>query len=212
VSRRTAEDLAAAVRAEGIGEPRLLKAIREVPRADFVPPALADRAYIDEPLPIGHGQVTTQPSLVARMVEPLALEGDEHVLEIGTGYGWQTALLAKLAAFVWSIERWPDLAAEARTGLMRFGARNVEVVVGDGSEGLPERAPFGAIVVSAAFPSVPPTLASQLGDGGRLVQPLGHGGAEEVVLFQKAGGRLKRRRLVTLARFVRLYGRHGFDR
>jgi protein-L-isoaspartate(D-aspartate) O-methyltransferase len=210
VSRQTAEDLAATVGAEGIAEPRLLAAIRDVPRAEFVPRALAERAYVDEPLPIGHSQVTTQPSLVARMVEALALEGHERVLEIGTGYGWQTALLARLADFVWSVERWPDLAGEARTGLARFGAGNVEVVVGDGSEGIPEHAPYDAIIVSAAFPSVPATLASQLGDGGRLVQPLGHGGAEEVVLFEKTGGRLRRRRMLALARFVRLYGRHGF--
>jgi protein-L-isoaspartate(D-aspartate) O-methyltransferase len=212
VAPQTSEDLAATVRAEGIREPRLLAAIREVPRSAFVPSMLVDRAYVDEPLPIGHGQVTTQPSLVARMVEALALDGPERVLEIGTGYGWQTALLARLADFVWSVERWPDLAAEARKRLARFGAANVEVFVGDGSEGLPDYAPYDAILVAAAFPSVPATLDSQLGDGGRLVQPLGHGGAEEVVLFEKMGGRLKRRRLLTLARFVRLCGRHGFDR
>jgi protein-L-isoaspartate(D-aspartate) O-methyltransferase len=211
VARRSADDLAATVRAEGITDARLLEAIREVPRAEFVPAAFADLAYADEPVRIEHGQVTTQPSLVARMVEALALEGDERVLEIGTGYGWQTALLARLAAFAWSVERWSDLAAEARDRLARFGADNVEVVAGDGSEGLPDHAPYDAILVSAAFPSVPATLAAQLADGGRLVQPLGHGGSEEVVLFEKTGGRLKRRRTLTLARFVRLYGRHGFD-
>ena len=204
------EELADAVEAQGIRDPRLLNAIRAVPRAEFVPPGLAGRAYVDEPLPIAHDQVTTQPSLVARMVEALALSGPERVLEIGTGFGWQTALLARLAAEVWSVERWPDLAEEARVRLERIGAANVAVVVGDGSEGLPEQAPYDAILVSAAFPSVPATLPAQLEDGGRLVQPLGHGGDEEVVLFKKEDGRLVRRGMLTRARFVRLHGSHGF--
>ena len=211
MSRSVAAGLIAAVRAAGIGEPRLLAAIRDLPRAEFAPPALAGRAYVDEPLPIGHGQVTTQPSLVARMVEALALEGRERVLEIGTGAGWQTALLARLSAFVWSVERWPDLAAEARARLGRIGIGNVEILVGDGTEGIPDHAPYDAIIISAAFPSVPEILAAQLDEAGRLVQPLGHGGGEEVVLFEKVGGVLERRRLVTTAHFVRLYGRHGFE-
>jgi protein-L-isoaspartate(D-aspartate) O-methyltransferase len=211
VSPRTPEDLVTAVRAEGISDPRLLRAIREVPRAEFAPPEFAERAYVDEPLPIGHEQVTTQPSLVTRMVQALALEGWERVLEIGSGYGWQTALLARLAAFVWSVERWPDLAEEARSRLARMGVDNAEVVIGDGTEGLPEHAPYDAVVVSAAFPSVPETLGTQLGEARRLVQPLGYGGAEEVVLFEKAAGRLERRRMLTHARFVRLCGRYGFE-
>jgi protein-L-isoaspartate(D-aspartate) O-methyltransferase len=208
---RTPDDLVAAVRTEGITDPRLLEAIREVPRAEFVPPELTPRAYVDEPLPIGHRQVTTQPSLVARMVEALALRGQERVLEVGTGYGWQTALLSRLAAKVWSVERWADLANEARYRLARAGADNAEVVVGDGTEGLPEHAPYDAILVAAAFPAVPQSFSAQLGDAGRLVQPLGPGGAEEVVLFEKRAGRLERRRTLTLAHFVRLYGRHGFE-
>jgi protein-L-isoaspartate(D-aspartate) O-methyltransferase len=206
----TPRDLVAAVRAEGIAARRLLEAIADVPRAEFVPPSLADRAYRDIPLPIAHDQVTTQPSLVARMVEALELDGPERVLEIGTGGGWQTALLARLAAFVWSVERWPDLAAGARERLERLGIANAEVVVGDGSEGLPEHSPFDAIVVSAAFPSVPPPFVEQLADGGRLVQPIGRGGREEVVLFEKEGAELRRRRVLTGAHFVRLYGRHAF--
>jgi protein-L-isoaspartate(D-aspartate) O-methyltransferase len=161
-------------------------------------------------LPIPHGQVTTQPSLVARMVEALELRGDERVLEIGTGYGWQTALLGRLAAEVWSVERWDDVAATARQHLARSGAPNVEIVVGDGSEGLPEQAPFDAIVVSAAYPSVPPPLAAQLRDAGRLVQPIGPGGSEDVVLFVKQDGALVAVRTVTGARFVELVGRHGY--
>jgi protein-L-isoaspartate(D-aspartate) O-methyltransferase len=209
--RTSVDDLIATVRRRGIRDPRLLEAIREVPRGDFVPPDQADRAYLDVPLPIWHAQVTTQPSLVAQMVGALELAGGERVLEIGTGLGWQTALLTRLAARVWSIERWADLAEEARGRLQRFGATNVEVTVGDGSAGLPEHAPYDAILVSAAYPSVPDAFSLQLADGGRLVQPLGPGGAEEVVLFEKQGGELAERRMLTGARFVRLYGRHGYE-
>jgi protein-L-isoaspartate(D-aspartate) O-methyltransferase len=206
----TPDDLVAAVRAKGIRDERLLAAIAEVPRGDFVTPEGAERAYVDEPSPIAHDQVTTQPSLVAQMVEALALRGDERVLEIGTGSGWQTALLARLAALVWSVERWPDLARSARERLRRLGLRNVEIVVGDGTLGLAESAPYDAIIVSAAFPKVPQPFAPQLVEGGRLVQPVGAGGAEDVVLFQREGDRLARRRVLTGARFVRLVGEHGF--
>lgn len=195
---------------EGIRDQRLLEAFRRIPRAGFVPGESVDRAYFDQPIPIPHGQVTTQPSLVARMIEPLALEGEENVLEIGTGFGFQTALLAALARFVRSVERWEDLAAAARANLARHGITNVEVVVGDGSRGLPQHAPYQAVLVSAAYPRVPPPLAEQLAEGGRLVQPIGSGGHEEVVLFEKRGGDLAPRRFLTGARFVRLYGEHGF--
>jgi protein-L-isoaspartate(D-aspartate) O-methyltransferase len=185
-----------------------LEALAAVPRASFVPPRHVPDAYADVPIRIPHGQVTTQPSLSARMIEALALTGSERVLEVGTGYGFQTALLAHLAAFVWSVERFADLAATARRNLE--GVENAEVVVGDGSLGLPEHAPFDAIQVSAAFPSVPAPLAEQLGEGGRLVQPIGSGGAEDVLLFEKHGGRLEQVSFVIGARFVRLYGAHGF--
>lgn len=198
------------LRAQGIRDERLLAAFRLVPRASFVPAGLERRAYEDVPLTIPHGQVTTQPSLVARMVEALELAGPERVLEIGTGLGFQTALLARLSAFVWSVERFPDLAEAARASLASHGVRNVDVLVGDGSEGLPARAPFDAILVSAAYPRVPPPLAAQLAPGGRLVQPLGRGGREEVVAFVGESRGLVRRRVVTGAHFVRLYGRHGF--
>lgn len=207
---RGAEELVRACAAAGVRDERVLEAVRMVPRAAFVPPELAARAYVDEPLPIPHQQVTTQPSLVARMVEALGLAGAEDVLEVGTGYGWQTALLARLSRFVWTIERWSDLAATARRNLERRGVRNVEVVVGDGSEGLARHAPYDAVLVSAAFPSVPSPLVAQLRDGGKLVQPIGWGGNEEVTLFEKRGGALARVRAVSGARFVPLVGRHGF--
>ena len=206
----TPEDLVGVVAAH-VSDASVVDAFRAVERANFVPPEVRRDAYVDVPLPIPHRQVTTQPTLVARMVEALALRGDEHVLEVGAGYGFQTAILAHLAASVRSVERWPDLAAAARENLDRAGVRNAEVVVGDGTEGLPERAPFDAILVSAAFPEVPPPLAEQLASSGRLVQPIGSGGDEEVVLFERTAAGLQRRRTVTGARFVQLFGKHGFQ-
>src|SRR4028118_1103063 len=151
--------------------------MRRVSRSEFVPPNLAARAYLDQPLPIPHGQVTTQPSLVAKMIEALGLAGSEHLLEVGTGYGFQTALLAHLSSFVWSVERWADVAVAARANLSRLGLLNVEVAVGDGTLGLAEHAPYDAILVSAAFPRVPRPLVEQLALGGRLPPPIGPGGA-----------------------------------
>jgi protein-L-isoaspartate(D-aspartate) O-methyltransferase len=210
VSAPTQADLVETIRGDGIRDERVLEAFGSVPRAEFVPAELVEQAYFDMPLPIPHEQVTTQPSLVARMVEALALSGSERVLEIGTGYGFQTALLAYLADFVWSVERWPDLAEAAREHLARHGVRNAEVVVGDGSEGFPEHAPFNATLVSAAFPRVPAPLADQVAAGGRLVQPIGRGGMEDVVLFERGPLGLQARRVLTGAYFVRLYGKHGF--
>lgn len=205
------QDLARLVRLAGVRDVRVLEAVPQVPRAAFVPRAARAHAYRDKPIRIPGGQVTTQPSLVARMLEALALEGQERVLEIGTGYGWQTALLARLAADVVSVERLPELARAAQDNLRRQGATNAEVVVADGSAGMEARAPFDAIVVSAAFTSVPAPLVAQLVPGGRLVQPIGPGGRDEVTLFEREGEDLVRRRSVTPAHFVRLYGAHGFD-
>lgn len=194
---------------EGIRDQRLLEAFRRIPRAGFVPGESVDRAYFDEPIPIPHGQVTTQPSLVARMIEALSLQGGERVLEVGTGYGFQTALLARMAGFVWSIERFPDLAEAARRHLAGQAIENVEVVVGDGTKGLPERAPFEAILVSAAAWRVPAPLAQQLAPGGRLVQPIGPGGRERVTLFLKRAGRLEPQEVLVGAHFVPLAGELG---
>jgi protein-L-isoaspartate(D-aspartate) O-methyltransferase len=200
--------LVAAACAVGVKDERVLAAIASVPRSEFVPAEHVNLADVDTPVPIPHEQVTTQPSLVGRMVEALALGGSERVLEVGTGFGWQTALLSDLAGEVFSVERFADLAHTARAALGGYG--NVHVVVADGSEGLPDHAPFDAILVAAAYPRVPDALAGQLAEGGRLVQPLGFGGAEDVVLFEKLGGQLRRVRSVSGAHFVRLHGRHGF--
>ena len=204
----TVDALVTAARDSGVRDERVLAAIAAVPRSGFVPAAYARQADLDAPTPIPHGQVATQPSLVARMVEALSLAGDERVLEVGTGYGWQTALLADLSREVFSVERFADLAETARAALA--GSENIHIVVGDGSAGLPDYAPFEAILVAAAYPSVPVPLAQQLAEGGRLVQPLGPGGAEEVVLFEKRHGALQRVRSLGGAHFVRLHGRHGF--
>ena len=204
------EDLVRIIADEGVHDPRLLEALRSVPRAGFVPADLAGQAYEDKPLPIPHEQVTTQPSLVARMVEALGLAGSERVLEVGAGYAWQTALLARLCGFVWAVERFGDVAEAARENFARFGVTNAEVVTGNGTKGLPEHAPYHVILVAAAFPSVPRPLEEQLAAGGRLVQPVGPGGREEVILFEKGTRGFVRRRTIAWARFVRLHGAHAF--
>jgi protein-L-isoaspartate(D-aspartate) O-methyltransferase len=182
-----------------------------VRRELFVPEQLGDAAYDDRPVPIAHAQVTTQPSLVGQMTAALRLAGGERVLEVGTGLGFQAAILGVLAGSgrVWTVERFADLAERARANLAVAGVANVTVVVGDGTLGWPEGAPYDAVVVAAAAPRVPAPLAAQLAEGGRLVQPLGPGGGELVTLLRKRRGRLVRRGVIVPAHFVRLVGAHG---
>jgi protein-L-isoaspartate(D-aspartate) O-methyltransferase len=205
------DDLVEAARLAGVTDQRVLDAVGGLPRASFVPAEYVDQAYLDTPVPIPHGQVTTQPSLSARMLQALRLTGTERVLEIGTGYGYQTGLLARLAEHVTSIERWPDLTERARRNLAAHRIGNVRLVVGDGTAGVGDGAPYDAILVSAAFPTVPPPLAVQLRPAGRLVQPIGAGGQDEVTLFERTSRGLVARQRVVPARFVRLYGRHGYQ-
>jgi protein-L-isoaspartate(D-aspartate) O-methyltransferase len=210
VTSSASHPLVAAALQIGVRDARVLEALAAVPRARFLPLGYASVANRDVPFPIGGDQVTTQPSLVAAMVEALALVGDERVLEVGTGLGYQAAVLGRLAREVWSVERRPELAAAAAANLAAEGVENVHVITGDGSEGEGAGAPYDAIMVAAAHPLVPPPLAAQLAEGGRLVQPIGPGGVEDVTLFRQRGGVLARERVVTGARFVPLYGRHGF--
>ena len=199
-----------AARRAGVSDGRVLAAIAATPRTGFVPAQCVGAAYRDQPVPIPHGQVTTQPSLSAMMIAALGLAGGEQVLEIGTGYGYQAALLARLAAQVISIEIWPDLAAQGRRNLASQAITNVLVVAADGTEGYPPSAPYDAVIVSAAFTEVPPPLAAQLRPGGRLVQPIGPGGHEQVLVFERQAQSLKPLRVLTSASFVPLYGKHGF--
>jgi protein-L-isoaspartate(D-aspartate) O-methyltransferase len=176
----------------GIRDVRVLDAMRKVPRHEFVPETLRQEAYEDHPLPIGEGHTISQPYIVAAMLEHLALQaGDqaaERVLEVGTGSGYVTALLSLLCAEVYSVERHAQLAASAERTLHRLGYRNVKIRVGDGSQGWPEYAPFDAILVSAATPEMPPALFAQLGEGGRIVVPVGPPSNQELQLIRKIGG------------------------
>jgi protein-L-isoaspartate(D-aspartate) O-methyltransferase len=159
--------------ARGVRDPRVLMAMSDVPRHLFVPPGVADQAYGDHPLPIGEGQTISQPYIVALMTECLALKGGERVLEVGTGSGYQAAVLARIAASVDTIEINVALARQAASTLERLGFTNVRVRTGDGFFGWPEDAPFDAIIVTAAAPEIPPALFAQLAEGGRLVIPIG---------------------------------------
>jgi protein-L-isoaspartate(D-aspartate) O-methyltransferase len=167
---------------------RVLDAMRKVPRHEFVPETFRQEAYEDHPLPIAEGQTISQPYIVAAMLEHLALQDTDCVLEVGTGSGYVTALLSLLSAEVYSVERHAQLAALAQSTLHRLGYRNVKVRVGDGSQGWPEHAPFDAILVSAATPEMPPALFAQLREGGLVVVPVGPPSSQELQLIRKVGG------------------------
>jgi protein-L-isoaspartate(D-aspartate) O-methyltransferase len=206
MARFGVDDLVNVIRAQGVIDHRVLDAFRVVRRADFVPPDLVSFAYEDRPLPIAHFQVTTQPSLIAQMVEALELEPTDRALEVGAGLGFQAAILSRLCDQVVTVERFSDLANAARENLRRAGITNVLVLDGDGTLGAPDFAPFQAIVGAAAAPQVPAPLAEQLDEGGRLVLPIGPGGGEDVTLFCKKEGRLLRLATVVPASFVRMVG------
>jgi protein-L-isoaspartate(D-aspartate) O-methyltransferase len=194
-----------------IADPRVLDAMRRVPRHVFVPENFRFAAYRDRPLPIGHEQTISQPYIVAYMIELLQLSGHEIVLEIGTGSGYQTALLAELCAYVHSIELNFELADQAGRRLAELGYNNVEILPGDGSQGLPDQAPFDAIVVSAAVPSIPGPLRAQMRDNGRMVLPVGSLDMQYLERVWRTGETWHIERLTPVV-FVPLIGRHGFTR
>jgi len=197
--------VAAQIEERGVRDPRTLAAMRKVPRHLFVPPSLLRDAYSDHPLPIGHGQTISQPYIVAFMTEALSLRGGEKVLEIGTGSGYQAAVLAEIAARVYTIEIVAPLAEEARERLARLGYRNVEVRAGDGYQGWAEAAPFDAVIVTAAAPRIPEPLKQQLKDGGRLVIPVGEDDQELIVVTRRGSDYVEQR--VLPVRFVPMTGK-----
>lgn len=173
------------IRARGVSDERVLAALERVPRHRFVPLSQQSAAYTDGPLPIGMGQTISQPYMVARMTELLALRPSDRVLEVGTGSGYQAAVLGELAAEIWTIERLEELATRAAALLKDLGYHNVHVVTGDGSLGLPDHAPYDAIIVTAGAPSVPQALLDQLAVGGRLVIPVHEGFSEDLRLIER---------------------------
>jgi protein-L-isoaspartate(D-aspartate) O-methyltransferase len=198
------------LRRRGISDQRVLDAMREVPRQLFVPEEQRRRAYADSALPIGSGQTISQPWIVAAICQSLELAGPERVLEIGTGSGYSAAVLALLAAEVVTIERHAELAQEAEARIRELGIPNVEVVVGDGSRGLPERGPFEAIAVHATAPRPPKSLAEQLADGGRLVIPIAQRGADMLTQYRRRGDEIVAE-VIGPCRFVPLIGAEGFE-
>jgi protein-L-isoaspartate(D-aspartate) O-methyltransferase len=198
------------LRGRGIGDERVLEAMARVPRELFVPLELRRHAYEDGAIPIGYGQTISQPYIVAIICSLLALQGPEHVLDVGTGSGYQAAVLAELAADVTTIERVPELAERARAALTEARSANVDVRVGDGSLGVPEQAPFDGIAVAAAAPTIPERLYEQLADGGRLVLPRGSLMGQDLVQVMKTPDGPVERASVP-CRFVPLLGQQGFS-
>jgi len=196
------------LRARGISDRRVLEAFEHIPRHLFVPVEYRDSAYEDSPLPIGHKQTISQPYIVAYMTQSLALTGAERVLEVGTGSGYQAAILSRVAAEVHSVEMIPVLADHAQRTLEELEIRNVFIHIGDGSQGWDDAAPYDGIIVTAGGPRVPESLLNQLAEGGRMILPVGELGAQYLELWQRKGNDFPHRTLVPVA-FVPLRGREG---
>ncbi len=197
------------IKARGVKDTRVLEAMLKVPRHLFVEEALRDQAYGDFPLPIGEGQTISQPYIVAIMTEALKLKGNERVLEVGTGSGYQTAILAELALWVYTIEKYSSLLKRAKNTLIKLGYKNISFKLGDGSLGWKEVAPFDAIIVTAAAPKIPQPLIDQLLEGGRIVIPVGDEYSQVLVKGIKKDGKLRTQTLEAV-RFVKLVGAYGF--
>ncbi len=199
------------LRRRRVRDERVLAAMEKVPRHRFLPSPAESAAYGDYPLPIGDGQTISQPFMVALMTEALRLRGSERVLEVGTGSGYQTAILATLCRCVYTVERLEGLSRKAQAALGRLGLENARFRVGDGTLGWPEEAPFDAILVTAGGPSVPPSLEAQVGEGGRLVMPVGGWGEQELVALERHGNSFRREGLGGCV-FVPLIGREGWSK
>jgi len=193
-----------------ITDPEVLRVMGEIPREEFLPPEQREHAYLDHPLPIGNGQTISQPYIVALMTQLLQLTPDCEVLEVGTGSGYQTAILARLARWVYTTERLPNLSAAAREVLRKLGIENVEYDLGDGSLGWPARRTFDRIILTAAVPDFPPPLVTQLAEAGIMVAPIGSGSVQQLTVAEKYRGKLIERHLSN-CRFVKLIGAHGFS-
>ena len=198
------------LRQRGISDERLLAAMAKVPRHEFVSQQNWPEAYADHPIPIAEQQTTSQPYMIAAMVQAAGVKPEDRVLEIGAGSGYQTAVLAELAGQVFAVERYASLTEAARTTLERLGYRNAKVVTGDGSLGFPEAAPYDAIIVSAAAPRIPPALVEQLAMGGRLIVPVGESDQQVVQLVQRNADGTTSIRTLEGCRFVPLIGEQGF--
>jgi protein-L-isoaspartate(D-aspartate) O-methyltransferase len=197
------------IQSRGVRSTRVLEVLRSVPRHCFVPDSFVDEAYKDKPLPIGHGQTISQPYMVASMTEAAEVGADERVLEVGTGSGYQTAILALLADRVFSVERVPELASRAESTLKELGYCNVTIRIGDGSEGWISEAPFNVILVTAGAPQVPQPLVDQLDDGGRLVIPVENSFSQVLTIVCKVGDKIREVRRERCS-FVPLIGKHGW--
>lgn len=197
------------IAARGVQDPRVLGAMRSVPRHRFLPPEARAVAYADSPVRIGEGQTISQPYIVALMVELLDVRPEDKVLEVGTGSGYQAAILGQLAAKVHSIERFPSLAETARNTLAELGYENIQVHVGDGTLGYPPEAPYDRIVVAAAAPAVPPALRTQLADGGRLVIPVGGRRSQHLEAWDREGDNYEKKDNISVV-FVPLVGEAGW--
>jgi protein-L-isoaspartate(D-aspartate) O-methyltransferase len=198
------------IKTRGVTDERVLEALRKVPRHEFIQENHQSEAYADHPLPIGSGQTISQPYIVALMTEQLELKDDEKVLEIGTGSGYQAAILAELVREVHSVERVSELAEKARENLRRLGIKNVSVHIGDGTLGWLEEAPYDAIIITAGTPVMPEGLADQLSDGGRLVAPVGSRWRQMLELWIKREGEIEKIEVLPVV-FVPLIGEKGWD-
>lgn len=194
----------------GITDSRVLAAFKKIPRHIFIPEELRGSAYADHPLPIGEGQTISQPYIVALMTQLLRLTGPERILEIGTGSGYQAAVLAELAKEVYSVERFPDLASRAKDLISGLKYANVQVIVGDGTLGLPQYAPFDGIIVTAAAPAIPGPLIEQLKEGGRLVIPIGESFSQMLTIAYKKEGKIELEKICACV-FVPLVGKYAWQ-